>query len=94
MKAPIRVAVTGAAGNIGYAIAFRIVNGDLFGPDQPVIGFRMTSTRRFLARPSGVLLSAMGALEPRPMTKRRSRITPPAVTRYSATDPARRSESP
>jgi malate dehydrogenase len=37
MKAPIRVAVTGAAGNIGYAIAFRIANGDLFGPDQPVI---------------------------------------------------------
>ena len=37
MKTPIRVAVTGAAGNIGYAIAFRIANGDLFGPDQPVI---------------------------------------------------------
>lgn len=37
MKAPIRVAVTGAAGNIGYAIVYRIANGDLFGPDQPVI---------------------------------------------------------
>jgi len=37
MLSPIRVAVTGAAGNIGYAIAFRIANGDLFGPDQPVI---------------------------------------------------------
>lgn len=37
MKAPIRVAVTGAAGNIGYAIIFRIAAGDLFGPDQPVI---------------------------------------------------------
>lgn len=37
MSAPIRVAVTGAAGNIGYAILFRIANGDLFGPDQPVI---------------------------------------------------------
>src|SRR3954468_3179023 len=37
MSSPIRVAVTGAAGNIGYAIAFRIANGDLFGPDQPVI---------------------------------------------------------
>jgi len=36
MKTPIRVAVTGAAGNIGYAILFRIANGDLFGPDQPV----------------------------------------------------------
>ncbi len=37
MKAPLRVAVTGAAGNIGYALIFRIANGDLFGPDQPVI---------------------------------------------------------
>ena len=37
MKAPIRVAVTGAAGNIGYALIFRIANGDLFGPHQPVI---------------------------------------------------------
>ncbi len=37
MTSPIRVAVTGAAGNIGYAILFRIANGDLFGPDQPVV---------------------------------------------------------
>ena len=37
MTSPIRVAVTGAAGNIGYALLFRIANGDLFGPDQPVI---------------------------------------------------------
>lgn len=37
MASPIRVAVTGAAGNIGYALLYRIANGDLFGPDQPVI---------------------------------------------------------
>lgn len=37
MKTPMRVAVTGAAGNIGYALVFRIANGDLFGPNQPVI---------------------------------------------------------
>ena len=37
MRTPIRVAVTGAAGNVGYALVFRIANGDLFGPDQPVI---------------------------------------------------------
>jgi malate dehydrogenase len=37
MKEPVRVAVTGAAGNIGYALSFRIAAGDLFGPDQPVI---------------------------------------------------------
>ena len=37
MKPPIRVAVTGAAGQIGYALLFRIASGSLFGPDQPVI---------------------------------------------------------
>ncbi len=37
MKSPLRVTVTGAAGNIGYALLFRIANGDLFGPEQPVI---------------------------------------------------------
>jgi len=37
MRTPIRVAVTGAAGNVGYALVFRIANGDLFGPEQPVI---------------------------------------------------------
>ena len=36
-KAPIRVAVTGAAGQIGYSLLFRIANGDLLGKDQPVI---------------------------------------------------------
>jgi malate dehydrogenase len=36
-KAPIRVAVTGAAGQIGYSLLFRIANGDLLGEDQPVI---------------------------------------------------------
>lgn len=37
MRKPIRVAVTGAAGSIGYSLLFRIANGDLFGADQPVI---------------------------------------------------------
>lgn len=37
MKAPIRVAVTGAAGQIGYALLFRIASGQVFGADQPVI---------------------------------------------------------
>jgi malate dehydrogenase len=36
-RKPIRVAVTGAAGNIGYALLFRIASGAMFGPDQPVI---------------------------------------------------------
>src|SRR5687768_8863991 len=37
MKNPIRVAVTGPAGQIGYALLFRIASGQMFGPDQPVI---------------------------------------------------------
>jgi malate dehydrogenase len=37
MNAPIRVAVTGAAGQIGYALLFRIASGAMLGPDQPMI---------------------------------------------------------
>jgi malate dehydrogenase len=37
MKPPVRVAVTGAAGQIGYALTTRIAAGELFGPDQPII---------------------------------------------------------
>ena len=37
MKAPVRVAVTGAAGQIGYALLFRIASGQFLGKDQPVI---------------------------------------------------------
>jgi malate dehydrogenase len=37
MTAPIRVAVTGAGGQIGYALIFRIASGGLFGPEQPVV---------------------------------------------------------
>ena len=36
MKTPIKVAVTGAAGQIGYALLFRIASGQMFGPDQPL----------------------------------------------------------
>ncbi|HZE96855.1 MAG TPA: malate dehydrogenase [Planctomycetota bacterium] len=36
MKKPIKVAVTGAGGQIGYALIFRIAAGDVYGPDQPV----------------------------------------------------------
>ena len=36
-KPPVRVAITGAAGQIGYQLSFRIASGQLFGPDQPVI---------------------------------------------------------
>ena len=37
MKTPIKVTITGAAGHIGYALAFRVASGEMFGADQPVI---------------------------------------------------------
>ena len=37
MKTPMRVAVTGAAGQIGYSLLFRIASGEMLGKDQPVI---------------------------------------------------------
>ncbi len=37
MREPVRVAVTGAAGQIGYSLLFRIASGEMLGPDQPVI---------------------------------------------------------
>ena len=35
-KTPVKVTVTGAAGNIGYALVFMIAQGRMFGPQQPV----------------------------------------------------------
>jgi len=37
MTSAVRITITGAAGQIGYQLAFRIASGDIFGPDQPVI---------------------------------------------------------
>ena len=36
MKSPIKIAITGAAGQIGYSLLFRVASGAMFGPDQPV----------------------------------------------------------
>ncbi len=36
MKPVLNVAITGAAGQIGYALAFRVASGQLLGPDQPI----------------------------------------------------------
>jgi malate dehydrogenase len=53
MNAPIRVAVTGAAGNIGYALLWRIASGDCFGADQPVI-LQLLEVPQGMERLSGV----------------------------------------
>ena len=49
-KAPVRVAVTGAAGQIGYSIPFRIASGEMLGRDQPVILQLSDRKRMDLAR--------------------------------------------
>ena len=36
MKKPVTVTITGAAGNIGYALAFRVASGQMLGPEQPI----------------------------------------------------------
>jgi len=55
MKAPIRVAVTGAAGNIAYSLLWRIAGGDCFGPDQPVI-LQLLEITAALDKLSGVIM--------------------------------------
>jgi malate dehydrogenase len=54
-KSPKRVAITGAAGQIGYSLLFRIANGDLLGKDQPVI-LQLLDITPALAAVKGVVM--------------------------------------
>ena len=55
MKAPVRVAITGAAGQIGYALLFRIASGEMLGKDQPVI-LQMLDLPQAQAAVKGVMM--------------------------------------
>lgn len=55
MKSPITVAVTGAAGQIGYSLLFRIASGTMFGPDQPV-ALRLIEIEPGMPALSGVVM--------------------------------------
>lgn len=55
MKNPIRVAVTGAAGQIGYALVFRIASGEMLGRDQPVI-LQLLDIPQMLGAVKGVVM--------------------------------------
>ena len=55
MKSPITVAVTGAAGQIGYSLLFRIASGSMFGPDQPV-ALRLIEIEPGMAALGGVVM--------------------------------------
>jgi malate dehydrogenase len=55
MKTPIKVAVTGAAGHIGYALVFRIASGQMFGSDQP-LGLHLIEIPAALDALNGVVM--------------------------------------
>jgi malate dehydrogenase len=55
MKSPITVSVTGAAGQIGYALLFRIATGEIFGKDQPV-NLRLIEIEPGMAALQGVMM--------------------------------------
>ncbi len=63
MKAPIRVAITGAAGNIAYSLAWMVANGDCFGPDQPVI-LHLLEITPAMEKLSGVIMELEDSAHP------------------------------
>ena len=63
MKSPVRVAITGAAGQIGYQLCFRIAAGDMLGPDQPVI-LQMLEITAALGALEGVAMELQDAAFP------------------------------
>lgn len=63
MKQPVRVAITGAAGQIGYQLCFRIAAGDMLGPDQPVI-LQLLEITPALGALSGVVMELNDAAFP------------------------------
>ena len=54
-RSPVRVAVTGAAGQIGYSLLFRIASGAVFGPEQPVV-LHLIEIERALSELRGVVM--------------------------------------
>lgn len=63
MKAALTVSVTGAAGNIGYALLFRLASGSCFGPDQP-IKLRLLEITPALPALEGVVMELMDSAFP------------------------------
>lgn len=63
MKTPVRIAVTGAAGNISYALLFRIAAGDMLGKDQPVI-LQLLEIPAAMATLNGVVMELLDCAFP------------------------------
>ncbi len=64
MSPPIRVAVTGAAGQIAYSLLFRLINGEVFGPEQR-IRLQLLELEKILPALEGVALELLDAASPR-----------------------------
>lgn len=62
-KSPVNVTVTGAAGNIGYALLFRIASGSMLGPDQPV-NLRLLEIPQAVDRAEGVAMELFDSAFP------------------------------
>lgn len=63
MKTPVQIAVTGAAGQISYALIFRLAAGDLLGPEQPVV-LRLLDVPDALGALNGVLMELIDCASP------------------------------
>lgn len=63
MKTPVHIAVTGAAGQISYALAFRLIAGDLAGPDQPLV-LHLLEVPEAMQPMSGVAMELMDCASP------------------------------
>ena len=69
MNSPIKIAVTGAAGQIGYSLLFRIASGAMFGPNQPVI-LHLIEIPPALAALEGVVMELRRLRVPAPQRHR------------------------
>ncbi len=63
MNAPLRVAITGAAGNIGYSLIWRIASGSCFGPDQPIV-LSLLEITPAMGRLEGVVMEILDSAFP------------------------------
>ena len=72
MTKPVRVAVTGAGGQIGYALLFRIASGAAFGPDQP-IALQLLEITPALPALDGTIMELEDLRIPAPLQRDRDR---------------------
>jgi len=63
MSSPLRVAVTGAAGNIGYSLLWRLAGGDCFGADQPII-LQLLEIPQVMDKLEGVVMELVDSARP------------------------------